>query len=152
MKKMVWVAAGLLAFALFFPNGISLPTFSPDTDTDVDVVDVKPDAQVVKLLASADQADKNRIVSVYTGLKTVLTRDNGKRINTTEKWEEVQAQTLQMAIDTPGKYAGLDEAIEAVFVAAVKDDNTDPTVVNPVTPEMQAKLVKACEILIASAK
>lgn len=151
MKKMVWVAAALLVFALFFPNGVSLPSFSSVSNNDV-ASDVKPDAAVVKLLAPADRAEKNRVISVYTGLKTVLARDKGQRINTTEKWEEVQAATLQMAIDEPGKYPGLDEAIEAVFVAAVKDDNTDATVVNAVTPEMQAKLVKACDILIASAK
>jgi hypothetical protein len=152
MKKMVWVAAALLVFALFFPNGVSLPSFSSASNNDVVAVAVTPDAAVVKLLRPASRAEKNRVVSVYAGLKTVLARDNGKRINTTEKWEEVQAQTLQMAIDEPGKYEGLDEAIEAVFAAAVKDNNTDPTVVNPVTPEMQAKLIKACDILIASAK
>jgi hypothetical protein len=152
MKKMVWVAAALLVFALFFPNGVSLPSFSSVSNSDVAVGTATPDATVAKLLAPASRAEKNRVVGVYSGLKTVLTRDNGKRINTTEKWEEVQAQTLQMAIDEPGKYEGLDEAIEAVFVAAVKDDNTDPTVVNPVTPEMQAKLIKACDVLIASAK
>lgn len=150
MKKLVWIAGALLVFALFFPNGVSLSSLS--SSNDAAVVDVTPDAQIVKLLAPATRAEKSRIVSVYTGLKTVLTRDNGKRINTTEKWEEVQAQTLQMAIDEPGKYEGLDEAIEAVFAAAVADENTDATVVNAVTPEMQAKLIKACDILIVSAK
>jgi hypothetical protein len=39
-----------------------------------------------------------------------------------------------------------------VFAAAVKDADTDPSVVNPVTLLMQSKLVKACDVIIASAR
>ena len=69
-----------------------------------------------------------------------------------EKLEEVQASTLQLAIETPGKYPNLDAAIEAVFYNAVQDENTDASVVNAVTPVIQAKLVKACDIVMASAR
>jgi hypothetical protein len=150
MKKLVWVAGLVLAFAVFYPNGVTLPSFST-TAEDLSP-DVAPDATIVKLLANAPPADKARIVSVYRGLKTVLNKDNGQRINTTEKWEEVHGETLNLAIDKPGTYEGLDEAIEAVFYAAMHDADTDASVVNAVTPLVQAKLAKACDTIIASAK
>lgn len=150
MKKFVWAAGLVLAFAVFYPNGITLSSFSKPAEETTEPA-ATPDAEIVKLLSGASAAEKARIVSVYRGLKAVLAKDNGARVNTTEKWEEVQASTLNLAIDTPGKYAGLDEAIEAVFYNAVHDADTDASVVNAVTPLMQAKLVKACDIIIASA-
>lgn len=150
MKKLVWVAGLVLGFAILYPNGITLPSFSKPAESVA--ADVAPDAEIVKLLARADAADKARIVSVYRGLKAVLNKDNGKRVNTTEKWEEVHGETLTLAIETPDKYPGLDEAIEAVFYKAVQDKDTDASVVNSVTPLMQTKLVKACDTIIASAQ
>ena len=105
------------------------------------------DAAIVEKLANAEQADKNRIVSVYEGLRTVMGRDKGENIKTTEKFSMLQAKTLNMAIDTPGKYPGLDEAIESVFAKAL---GTDAVVV--VTPEVLANIVAACDTVINSAK
>jgi hypothetical protein len=151
MKKLVWVAGLVLAVAIVYPNGVSLPSFSKPAESTPEV-NVPADAEIVKLLANASAADKARIVSVYRGLKAVLNKDNGKRVNTTEKWEEVHGETLTLAIEPPGKYPGLDEAIEAVFYKAVQDKDTDASVVNAVTPLIQAKLVKACDTIIASAR
>jgi hypothetical protein len=151
MKPLVWVAAVILGFSLVFPNGIDVTKFVPSAPTVPDT-DAASDPRVVKALTGADGADKLRIVSVYRGLRNVMTRDNATRVNNTEKWAELQARTLQMAIDKPGKYPGLDVAIEAVFFDAVQDKNTDAGVVNAITPEVQAKLVKACDTVIASAK
>lgn len=151
MKKLIWVAGAVLAVSLLYPNGVDLSAYMPATVEETTVA-AEPNADIVKALVGASSADRARIVGAYTGLKTVLNRDNGARINTTEKFEEVHANTLQLAIDQPGKYAGLDTAIEAVFRAAVQDENTDASVVNPVTPLMQNKLVSACDVVIASAK
>lgn len=151
MKKLVWVAGLVLLFAIVYPNGITLPSFSSSTAEDLGA-DVPPNAEIVKLLAPASAAEKARVVSVYRGLKAVLNKDNGQRVNTTEKWEEVHGETLTLAIESPGKYPGLDEAIEAVFYAAMQDDDTDASVVNAVTPLVQAKLLKACDTIIASAQ
>jgi hypothetical protein len=52
---------------------------------------------------------------------------------------------LQLAIDTPGKYKGLDDAIETVFLKTVGTD------VMPNNPDTQKKLVTACEIIANSA-
>lgn len=149
MKKFVWVAGVLLLFSLMFPQGLPLPKFptppavpapTPEPPTVVDV-------EIADILKSATAADKARIVDVYTGLRTVLLRDGGKRVTTTEKFADLQANTLQLAIDTPGKYSGLDVAIERVFAAAVGTKD-----VVAVTPEMQKGLVQACDVIIASAR
>lgn len=150
MKKLVWIAGAVLLFAVVFPNGIDVAGLLKPAAV-VPSVNATPDAKISELLSRATAADKARVVSVYTGLKEVLSRDSAKRVNTTEKWEELHAATLQMAVSTPGKYPGFDEAIEAVFYKAVQDKNTDASVVNPVTPEMQEKLLKACDVIIASA-
>ena len=95
---------------------------------------------------TATAADRANIGGIYTGLKTVITRDNGQSVNNTERWSALQARTLQLAVDQVGKYPGLDKAIEAVFLAEVGTDD-----VVPVTPDTVTKLVKACDVIINSA-
>jgi hypothetical protein len=150
MKRFVWLAGLLLLGSFMFPNGIKLPSVPtpPVVVVPPVVVPVDPvDDKIVELLAGADAQDKARIVSVYTGLQTVLARDAGKLVNTTEKWATVQANTLKLAIDTPGKYPGLDAAIEAVFVRLVGTDD-----VISGTPETLAKLTSACKLIVSSAQ
>jgi hypothetical protein len=152
MKKLVWVAGLVVLLAFAFPNGFDIPVPAP-VPQPVPVVPAVPgDATIVKILEPATVADRNRIVGVYSGLHTVLSRDAGVRLNNTEKWAEVQERTLQMAIDTPGKYPGLDVAIENVFKTAVQSDTVDASVVNPVKGDVLASLLKACEIVMASAR
>ena len=140
MKKIVWVAGLLLLLSVVFPNGLSLPN----------LVKTKPagatDAKIVELLSAADAADKARIEGVYAGLAYVLNRDKGARITTTEKWAEVQQNTLDLAIETIGQYPNLDEAIETVFLQAV---GTDDVMSN--NPDVLAKLISACETIANSA-
>lgn len=148
MKKLVWIAGLLLALSIAFPNGISLPKTKPA------VTLATPDKKIVGILRNADAADKARIVSVYEGLRAVVSRDKGSRVNTTDKLAELQSRTLELAIETPGKYTGLDDAIEFVFSNTVSgpDSDIDASVVQAVTPELQARLVKACDVIIASAQ
>jgi hypothetical protein len=154
MKKvLVWLAGALLALSFVFPNGLPLPTPAPapapapTPDPAPLPAPAAPAPEIVALLRNADAADKRRIADVYTAAATILRRDNGTRLNTTEKWAEWHAQTLQLAIETPGKYPGLDEAIEQVFAAAIGTDD-----VLSVTPEVQAKLIAACDTVAASAR
>ena len=147
MKKVVWILGLLLLLSFVFPNG--LPGLHTPTDTDVTpVVPAGPtDAKIVELLTGSDAADRARIVGVYSGLSHVLNRDGGKKlITTTEKFAMLQANTLGVAIDTPGEYPGLDTAIESVFLTAVGSDD-----VVPVTPELVTKLVDACAVIVNSA-
>lgn len=145
MKNIVWLAGLLLLVSMVFPDGITLPKPQPVAPT-VDP-SVEPNADIVKALQGADAADKARIVSVYSGMRHVLRRDGGKRVSSTEKLADWQANTLQLAIDTPGKYPGLDVAIEAVFAKEVGTDDVVPT-----KPEVQKSLLRACDVIIASAQ
>lgn len=153
MKKLVWLAGALLVFSLLFPNGITLPTRPNPVPGPTPVnpapvpAPVEKDAKIAEILANADAVDRARIYDVYTALAAVTRRDAGKRVNTTEKWAELQANTLQLAIDTPGKYPGLDVAIEAVFARVIGTDD-----VLAITPEVATRLVTAAEIIAASAK
>jgi hypothetical protein len=136
MKNFVWLAAALLLLSFVYPNGPTLP-ISPA------VVPAGPtDSALLAILANATAEDKTRINDVYVALKTVLTRDAGKRVSTTEQWADLHANTLQLAIDTPGKYPGLDEAIETVFKTTVGTDDVLPS-----NEETRKKLVAACEII-----
>jgi hypothetical protein len=137
MKNFVWLAAALLLLSFVYPNGPTLPV-SPA----VTPVTGPTDSALLKILENATAEDKARINDVYAALKKVLTRDAGKRVATTEQWTDLHANTLQLAIDTPGKYPGLDEAIETVFKTTVGTDDVLPS-----NEETRKKLVAACEII-----
>lgn len=146
-RTMVWLAGALLAVALLFPNGF--PLVKKPVAPSVPVAPHATDAEIVKLLVTADAADKQRVFDVYTALSQVLARDLAKppaRITTTEQLADLQANTLQLAIDQAGKYPGLDKAIEAVFLAKLGTDD-----VLPGTPDTQAKLIDACDTIASSA-
>jgi hypothetical protein len=145
MKKLVWVAGLLLLFAVVYPNGITLPTKQEPVDV---VLVAEKNPKIVELLAKASAADKGRVQSIYSGLATVLRRDaTVKRLKTTEQWAELQAATLDLAVEQVGKYPGLDVAINDVFLATVGTDD-----VLPANDETRGKLIKACEIVEASAQ
>jgi hypothetical protein len=139
MKNFVWLAAALLLLSFVYPNGPTLPVapaVAPDGPTD---------SAILKILEPATAADKGRIRDVYSALAAVLKRDKLKppaRITTTEQWADLQANTLQLAIDTPGKYPGLDEAIETVFKTTVGTDDVLPS-----NDDTRNKLIAACDVI-----
>lgn len=144
MKKIVWLIGALLLLSLVAPH-VKLPEIKPTP-----VQPAKPagpvDERLVSILAAAAPADKSRIVDVYRSLEAVLRKDNRTRITTSEQWAEVHAATLQLAIDTPGKYPDLDAAIEAVFLATVGTDDVLPN-----NEDTHKKLMEACNIIANSA-
>jgi hypothetical protein len=149
MKKLVWVAGLLLLLSFVFPNGLSS---LPVPVQPAPVEPAKPagptDPKIVELLANADAEDLSRISGIYRAMITILNREGvGAMINTTEKWALYQANTLQLAVDTPGKYPGLDEAIEGVFLRTVGTDD-----VLPGNPDTRQKLIAACELISNSAE
>jgi hypothetical protein len=145
MKKLVWVAGLLLLTSVVFPNGPTLPTFNKPAVRPV-VVAAPVDAEIVKLLTGSAVADRARIYDVYTSLKAVLKRSTAPaRITTTEKWEELHGNTLDLAIEQVNKYPGLDVAIERVFKTAVGTDD-----VMPGNPETLKKLGEACDVVVSS--
>lgn len=144
MKNVFVVFAGLLlAVSLLFPNGLALLQPTPA----VPEVTGPTDPAIVKILQTAEQADRERVDGVYSGLAHVVKRDKGNLLTTTEKWALLQANTLTVAIEQPGKYPGLDKAINDVFVQSLGTLD-----VLPGNPEVQTKLVEACEVIANSAR
>lgn len=146
MKKLVWVAGVILLLSFVFPNGVPLPVVKPA----VDVVEpsATADAEIASLLRNADAADKGRVRSIYSGLAAVLRRDaTVKRLRNTEQWAEVQAATLDLAVEQVGKYPGLDVAINNVFLRVVGTDD-----VMPANDVIRGKLIEACDVITASAR
>lgn len=149
MKKLVWLFGLLLALSFFVPANLSLPVPKPTPVAPDEPTTTDTDAEIVKILANADAADKARIVDVYSSLAAVLKRDQteGPFIVTSEQFQKVQDATLKLAIDEPGKYEGLDVAIEKVFF------NVFGTLdVVAVTPDINAKLLTAAEVVANSAR
>ena len=146
-KALLWLAVALLVVSIVFPNG---PKLGKPVAPVTPVVEHATDAEIVRVLSTATAADKANVNGIYTALATILRRDIAKppmRITTTEKWADLQANTLQLAIEQVGKYPGLDVAIEAVFLAKV---GTDDVVQG--SPETHAKLIDACETIASSAR
>lgn len=107
-----------------------------------------PKAGVAAVLAKATSADKTRVNAFYTAVADVVERDQ-KVIATVGGFRRVHANSLDLAFkgtDLPGKYAGLDQAIEEELVKAVgKDDVALGT-------EKRAALITALKKVAADAR
>lgn len=157
MKKLAWAAGILLLLSIIFPNGLPAVVTIKPTPTPVNPVPTpapapapaEKDPKIVEILTGASASDRSRIADVYTAMGVVARRDRtkGGRLNTTEKWEDYQAHVLNLAIDTPGKYPGLDAAIEAVFARKVGTMD-----VLAITDEVAERLAAACDTIAASAR
>lgn len=150
MKKLVWIFGVLLALSFLVPNKLPdwVPTPKPTPVTPDEPTNTATDDKIVALLANASEEDCARIVGVYTAAAKILKRDAATQfLSTSEQFSKWHERTLKMAIEEPGKYPGLDAAIEAVFATAVGTDD-----VVAVTDDMRAKLIGACETIANSAK
>jgi hypothetical protein len=145
MKYLVWVFGALLLLSFVFPNGLPMPV-KPNPPAVTPAGPVTTDPVIVKLLANATPADLANVNGIYSGLKTVIERDNGALVTTTEKWALLQANTLKLAVEQVNKYPGLDVAIDNVFKEQV--GTMDVAAVNA---DMVKKLATACEIIANSA-
>lgn len=104
---------------------------------------------VAKALQSATKVDRSRVASYYDALADVVSRS--KAITTVEGFRRVHAASLDEAFkgtDLPGKYQGLDVAIEEQLVAAIGKDNTG---LDGETGK-RAALVKALQKVAADAR
>ena len=168
MKKLIWPAGLLLAFALLFPNGLHIKVPSGPVVPVTPVTPVTPvvpepavekDAKIAELLANAPVEDKNRVRGMYLGMADVIKRDGGKLMRTTEQFSVLQANTLKLAVDgtkLKGKYPGLDVALEAVFDKKLREldpeGKRDPKDVVTADEATRAKLIEACVLIADSAR
>lgn len=96
---------------------------------------------VATALASASSSDRARVRSVYAALADVIDRDGGKLIPTTAVWRSVYSDALRLAAGgtpLPGKYPGLDKAIEEVLSQHYPLDNL------PIDKAMAKRIAEGC--------
>ncbi len=123
-----WILLGAVAFAAlqFLPVG---PQRSVAT------------GPVAKALESASSTDRARVASVYASLADLIERDGGKLIPTTAVWRAIYADALRLAAggtDLPGKYKGLDTAIEETLGQHYALDNM------PIDQELAKQIAAGC--------
>jgi hypothetical protein len=123
-----WILGAVVVFAAlqFLPKG---PPRSAAT------------GPVATVLESAPSSDRARVASIYSSLADVVERDGGKLIPTTAVWRAIYADALRLAAggtDLPGKYPGLDKAIEEVLAQHYPLDNL------PIDPVLAQKIATAC--------
>ncbi len=122
-----WIMAGAVVFAAL--QFVSIPQRSVAT------------GPVATALASASSAERARVASIYASLADVVERDGGKLIPTTAVWRAIYADALRLAAggtDLPGKYPGLDKAVEEVLSQHYPLDNL------PIDKVMAGKIAAGC--------
>jgi hypothetical protein len=104
---------------------------------------------VNRALINATKVDRSRVTAYYDALADVVSRS--KSITTAEGFRRIHSASLDEAFkgtDLPGKYPGLDVAIDEQLVAAIGKDNTG---LDGETGK-RAALVKALQKVAADAR
>jgi hypothetical protein len=104
--------------------------------------------KVSEALSAATKQDRSRVRAYYTAMADVVRRDD-HIITTVGRWRTANANALDLAFkgtDLPGKYKGLDTAIEDVLVKAIGKEDV------AMTAEKRAALVVALEEVASAAR
>ena len=143
----VAIAAGLLYFAVH-----GSPTATLETAT---IKIQKPSAEMLqsvddvqRILRTASPVDRTLWAEVWSKCGKIINGETTTEVvfTDTRSLRQFNVIALQIAFkrlgDMPkGKYAGLGEATERVFVEAIGLD------VRPVTPELRKKFIETCNAL-----
>jgi hypothetical protein len=92
-------------------------------------------------LRSASSQDRAEVASIYASLADLIERDGGRLIPTTAVWRAIYSDALRLAAggtDLPGKYPGLDRAVEEVLAQHYPLDNL------PIDKAMADKIAAGC--------
>lgn len=123
---------------------ITIWSFAPARPTPVEV----PRGAVEQALAKASSADRARVAAFYGAVADVVERDQ-KVIATVGHFRKVHANSLDLAFrgtDLPGKYVGLDSAIEDALARAIGKDDV------ALTAEKRQALVGALRGVVSAAQ
>lgn len=105
-------------------------------------------SRITTILQSASKQDRARVRAYYSAMSDVIHRDTGV-ITTVGKWRQANASALDLAFkgtDLPGKYQGLDAAIDEILVKAIGKDDV------AMTADKKAALVAALEEVANAAR
>lgn len=100
-------------------------------------------------LESASSADRAAVSSVYAALADLIERDSGSSIATTALWRAVYQDALKLAAGgtaLPGKYPGLDQAIEETLAKYYSLDNL------PIDKALAEKIATGCRAVEGQAR
>jgi len=127
MNKHIFAVIALVGLVIsFWPERLALPT-------------PPPKGPVGQTLLNATSTDKSRVSAYYSSLADVIERDPAA-VKTVGQFGTLHGKSLDLAFkgtDLPGKYLGLDRAIDGVLTAAVGREDI------PLTPEKVTLLVQA---------
>lgn len=107
-----------------------------------------PPSPVTQALSPATTQDKARVAGFYSALADVVERDDTV-VNTVGTFRELHGKSLDLAFkgtDLPGKYPGLDVAINDLLVAAVGTADV------PLPPAKRQALVQALKDVANAAR
>ena len=133
------VMAAVVAVALIW-------VFIPSKGT-IPVV-VAPTSPVTAALSPATRQDKARVAAFYSAMADVVERETSLA-TTVGGFRELHARSLDRAFkgtDLPGKYPGLDLAIDQKLVAAVGKDDV------PLPPAKRQSLIQALKDVATDAR
>jgi hypothetical protein len=124
MKASTFFAIGLIALGLIARFGANAPKPAPRPDRPSDAVAaaVAPVATILKGHAE----DGAKLAGFYAALADVVTRDQGKVIETTAQLRELHRRAgllMFQRTGIEGKYPGLAEAIDKVLADRIGLDN-----------------------------
>lgn len=97
---------------------------------------------VAAAMRTASSADRAKVARIYRALGDITVRDSGQQIATTAVWRKLHASALRLAAggtDLPGKYKGLDEAVEKVLSEHFSLDDV------AITKELASKIDEGCK-------
>lgn len=136
MKHLFALAAGLALVWAFFPQGGIAPVVVP------------PTSPVTAALSPASRQDKARVAAFYAAMADVVEREPSLA-TTVGGFRELHARSLDRAFkgtDLPGKYPGLDLAIDQKLVEAVGKDDV------PLPPARRQSLIQALKDVATDAR
>lgn len=124
MKHLALSLAGLfVAYTFFVPPAVT------------------PIGPVAVALKDASSSDRAKVAGIYRSLADVVTRDGGRKITTTVVWRNIYRDALALAAggtDLPGKYKGLDTAVEEVLAKHYSLDSA------PIDETLAKKIADGC--------
>lgn len=96
---------------------------------------------VAVAMRPASNADRVKVASIYRALADITERDAGQQITSTSVWRTCHSSALRLSAggtDLPGKYQGLDRAVEQVLALHFSLDDV------AMTKELAAKIAAGC--------
>lgn len=144
------LAAALIAYALLGGSALKWPTTTQTQSVQEPDANMKAQVQeVVQVVRTMNPVDRLWLMGIYSNAARVVRADGEEKepvISSTESLRSLHVAVLKcvwktLAEASPGKYPGLREAIEGVFVKEIGD------VQRAMTPDLREKAAKMLDAI-----